>query len=223
LDGKALKHTAKKRAWAFLPYLLFVFYKLLRWSWRVEVRESEGLKKLVAENKMFVVAHWHGEELGIVYLLKPYHVSCMVSHSFDGEMIARVIEMLGSKTVRGSSSTGAVGVLKGILRLAKEGWRPSVAVDGPRGPRHEVKSGVIEIARVVKAPIVSINMASSNPFIFKKSWNKSELPLPFSKIVVVWGEPIEVDAANGLDFYKPLVADSLHSGRKICRNAVGLD
>lgn len=205
----------------FASYLLYFFYRLLYWTWKIEIRESDELKKLLASNSIFVVAHWHGEELGILHLLKPYRVACMVSQSFDGELIARMISHLGSRAVRGSSSRGAVQALKGILRLAKEGWRPSVAVDGPRGPRHQVKRGVVEIAKILKVPIVPINMACSRSFIFKKSWNKSELPLPFSRIVVSWGAPIYYDSSQELDVYLEPLAQSLHAGRATCMKAVG--
>lgn len=200
-----------------IPYLLFAVYSLIRCTWRIKVVESEGLKKLLAENKLFVPAHWHGEELGIIYLLKRYHVACIVSQSSDGEIMAKVIELFGSRTVRGSSTRGGVGALKGILTLAKQGWRPSVAVDGPKGPRHEVKPGVLEIAKLLKIPVVTLSMASSNPFVFKKSWNKSELPKPFSKVVVTWGEPIAVtDSENFIEIFSPQVKESLHRGREAC-------
>jgi lysophospholipid acyltransferase (LPLAT)-like uncharacterized protein len=206
----------KKLTQVLAPYLLFFVYRLLRFTWRVRVTESEGLKKLLAENKIFVAAHWHGEELGLLYLLKRYHVGCMVSLSSDGELMAKVIHLLGSRTVRGSSSRGGVGALRGIITLSKSGWRPSVAVDGPKGPRHQVKPGVIEIAKILKVPILSISMASSRPFIFKKSWNQSELPLPFSKIHVTWGEPIEItDPENAIAVTTPLIASSLHRGREL--------
>lgn len=205
----------------FASYFLFFLYRLFQWTWKIEVRETPELKKLLEQNAIFVVAHWHGEELGILHLLKRYRVACMVSQSFDGELVARMIHHLGSKAVRGSSSRGAVQALKGILRLAKEGWRPSVAVDGPRGPRHEVKKGVVEIAKILKVPILPINMACSKSFIFQKSWNKSELPLPFSRIVVEWGVPIHFEASKELEAYLNPIAEALHRGRASCMSAVG--
>jgi len=198
---------------AILAYILFAYYKVLQWTWRVELHEPDSFKKVLAENAMFVVAHWHGEELGLLHLLAHYHAGCMVSQSFDGELIARIIQLSGSRAVRGSSSRGAVQALKGILRMTKDGWRPSVAVDGPRGPRHQVKLGVVEIAKVIKAPIFTVNMGSSRSKIFQKSWNKSELPLPFAKITIVWGEPIAVDPTQDLAPYTGRVAESLHAGR----------
>ena len=205
----------------FASYFLYFLYRLFQFTWKIEIRETAALKELLKKDKIFVVAHWHGEELGILHLLKRYRVACMVSQSFDGELVARMIHHFGSKAVRGSSSRGAVQALKGILRLAKEGWRPSVAVDGPRGPRHEVKLGVVEIARVLKVPILPINMACSRSFIFKKSWNKSELPLPFSRIVIQWGEPLEYDPSQPLESYLKPIATALHAGRTECMKSVG--
>jgi lysophospholipid acyltransferase (LPLAT)-like uncharacterized protein len=205
----------------FASYFLYFLYRFFQLTWKIEIRESEALKELLKKDATFVVAHWHGEELGILHLLKRYRVACMVSQSFDGELVARMIHHFGSKAVRGSSSRGAVQALKGILRLAKDGWRPSVAVDGPRGPRHEVKRGVVEIAKVLKVPILPINMACSRSFIFKKSWNKSELPLPFSKIVIQWGDAIVYDPAQPLESYLAPIAQSLHAGRAECMKSVG--
>lgn len=204
-----------------LSYLAFVFYKFLEWTWTVEVHESPELKKLLEENSTFVVAHWHGEELGIMHLLKRYHVACIISLSKDGEIVNNIVNLLGSKTVRGSSSRGAVGALKGIIRLARQGWRPSVAVDGPRGPRHQVKPGVVEIARILKAPIVPISMGASRSKIFEKSWNKSELPKPFSKIHIYWGKPIFVSKEDDFAPLQQQIADALNDGRKTALSSVG--
>lgn len=215
--GYILWWAMKKITQKMIPYVLFIVYGLLRLTWRIKIHEHENFKKLMTENKMFVPGHWHGEELGLLYMLKHYHVACMVSLSSDGEIMAKVIDLFGSRTVRGSSSRGGVGALKGILKLAKEGWRPSFAVDGPKGPRHVVKPGIIEIAKILKAPIIPVTMASSNPFVFERSWNKAELPKPFSKVHVLWGDPIYVEnVENPVETMPAVVAEKLQEGRKFC-------
>lgn len=201
--------------------LAFAFYKLLEWTWSIKVFETPELKKFLENNETFVVAHWHGEELGIMHLLKRYHVACIISLSKDGEIVNNMVTLMGSKTVRGSSSRGAVGALKGIIRLARQGWRPSVAVDGPRGPRHEVKPGVVEIAKILKAPIVPISMGASRSKIFEKSWNKSELPKPFSKIHVYWGEAIYVKKDDEFTPLQQKLAQALNNGRAKALASVG--
>lgn len=170
-------------------FLAYVTYRVLVFTWRIHVSESKTLRDELAKKQgLFVVAHWHGEELGILHLLKKYRISCIVSTSKDGDIIDGVIKLFGSKTARGSSSKKSVQALLGIIRLTKKGWRPSVAVDGPKGPRHVIKPGVFEIAKTLDIPIFALSMSASRTFIFKKSWNKAELPLPFSKVSIAWSE-----------------------------------
>ncbi|MCB9072632.1 MAG: lysophospholipid acyltransferase family protein [Bdellovibrionaceae bacterium] len=199
-----------------LPYLVYVIYTLFKWTWRVEVFESESLKSYMKENKSFVVAHWHHDELGVLQLLPKYHVACMISLSKDGALMAKVVELMGAKVARGSSSRGAIQALKGVLRLAREGRRPSIAVDGPRGPIYKVKPGVVEIARVIKAPIFCISMCSSNSFISRKSWNKLELPLPFSRMVLRWGDAIHYTPERSMDEHCMQIENELNRLRQEC-------
>lgn len=198
------------------PYLVFCIYTLFKWTWRIQVIESEGVKDFVRNNKSFVVAHWHHDELGLLHLLKRYRVACMISLSKDGALIARVVELMGARVSRGSSSRGAVQALKGILRIAREGWRPSVAVDGPRGPIYKVKPGVIEIAKVTRSPIFPLTMCSGRSLISKKSWNKLELPLPFSRVIVRWGEPIHYNPDISLEQQCLTVEKALNELRRQC-------
>lgn len=175
-----------------LPFLVYGLYSLFKFTWRIRIVESPSFTNALAESdqkrRPFVIAHWHGDELGILYLLKKYRVAAMVSTSKDGELMAKVIRLIGGKTSRGSSTRGGASALKGILRLAKEGWRPSVAVDGPKGPLHKVKPGVFEISRLLKADIFPLSVATNRQLTFHKSWNKTFLPLPFAQVVVIWGD-----------------------------------
>lgn len=173
-----------------LPYILFCFYKLLQWTWRIEIRESKDVELLVANNESFIIAHWHGDELGILHLLKPYNVACIISTSKDGDLMNKAVQLLGAETVRGSSTRGGASALKGMLKLKQKGRRPSVAVDGPKGPIYKVKPGVLQISRLTKLPVIPISFYSSNEHIFHKAWNKSRLPLPFAKVRIQWGSAL---------------------------------
>jgi len=104
--------------------------------------------------------------------------------------MSKMVELYGAKTVRGSSTRQGTQALKGVLRLAKKGFRPSSAVDGPKGPIYKVKPGVFQISRLAQIPIVPLSFHASKSFIFRKSWNKAELPKPFSKVTVYLGEPL---------------------------------
>ncbi|MCM2280528.1 MAG: lysophospholipid acyltransferase family protein [Bdellovibrionaceae bacterium] len=173
-----------------LPLLIWLVYRALQFTWRIHVVEAPEFRNLRASSTPVVFAHWHGDELAILHLLKPYRACAMVSHSKDGAIMAGAIALLGAKTSRGSSTRGGVGALKGILRLTKEGWNPSVAIDGPKGPYHRAKPGVFEISKLIGAPIVPLSVAVSRAYIFEKAWNKTFLPLPFARIQVIFAKPL---------------------------------
>jgi len=176
----------------FLPWIVYLFYRLWTFTWRVECIEPESLKRAKQNGERLIFAHWHGDELKIVPLVTRYKIATMTSTSKDGALIDFSIRKLGGATSRGSSTRGGIGALKGLIRLIGEGYRASMAVDGPKGPLHKVKPGVFELSRLAKARIVPVGAATDRAILFKKSWNKAELPKPFAKIVVWFGEPFEI-------------------------------
>lgn len=173
-----------------LGVIAFLFYSALRLTWRLTIFETESLKQALKSGKPIVIAFWHGDELGVVQLGRRYKVGIITSQSKDGEIMTTAAQLMGSKVARGSSTRGGVGALKGILRLAKEGYRPSVAVDGPKGPYHKVKPGIFEISKITGAVIFPLVIATDRAFVFEKAWNKAFLPLPFAKVLAYWAEPL---------------------------------
>lgn len=178
---------SKKILNVIAPWAGFLLYKAFCFTWRISIEESADLQRARRDKTPIVYAHWHGDELGILYLLKPYRACAMISTSSDGAIMDRVVRLLGAETSRGSSTRGGVTALRGILRLAKDGWSPSVAVDGPKGPYHKVKAGVFEIAKLTEAEVFPLTVACSKAWVFKKAWNKTYLPKPFARIQVVFG------------------------------------
>jgi lysophospholipid acyltransferase (LPLAT)-like uncharacterized protein len=86
-----------------------------------------------------------------------------------------------------------VSALKGLVRLAKTGCCPVVTVDGPKGPFHKAKAGVFELSRLSGLPIIPVGVAASHKKVFEKSWNKAYLPLPFSRVTLVWGDALSLE------------------------------
>lgn len=179
-----------------IPWFIWIVYELWVATWRKRIVHSKGLDRLISEGAPLVFAHWHGDELAITHLVRKYRIATMTSTSSDGEIIDFVIRRFGGKTSRGSSTRGGTGALKGLVRLMRQGYRASMAVDGPKGPLHEVKPGVFELSRLAHAHIIPMGISCSNPIIFEKSWNKAILPKPFSRVVVVFGEPFELLAKD---------------------------
>lgn len=144
----------------------------------------------LAKRKPVVLSHWHGDELALLTLITRYRLATIASTSKDGELMATILRWLGAKLSRGSSTRGGVQALKGLLRLVKDGYNCSFAVDGPKGPLHKVKPGVFELSRMISAPIYAAGVYCDRAIYFPKSWNKTYLPKPFAKIVVYWVGPL---------------------------------
>jgi len=175
-----------------LPWLILITYKLLSMTWRTTVIECDDLRNDLKNKKPIIFAHWHGDELSIVQLVTRYSLSTMTSMSKDGQLIDFVIRKLGGVTSKGSSSRGSVSALKGLIRLCRSGHPASMAVDGPRGPIYKVKHGIFELSLLTKAKIYPAGISCVSKINFSKSWNKTFLPKPFAKIIVVLENPMPI-------------------------------
>ncbi len=177
------------RSWV-LPFIGFLFYRLLSLTWRQVLIESEEMQHALKDKRLIILSHWHGDELALISIVGHYKICTMVSTSKDGEIMNRVLTWLGGATSRGSSTRGGVAALRGLLRNVRLGFRPSVAVDGPKGPIYKVKPGVFEISKVLQAEVYPVGVAVSSCWVFSKSWNKAYLPKPFARVVFSWGAPV---------------------------------
>ncbi|MDH5368621.1 MAG: lysophospholipid acyltransferase family protein [Gammaproteobacteria bacterium] len=169
-----------------LKNLVWYVYRTLYATWRVQIIEPPELSELKKNNKTFILAHWHGDELAVLFLVKHFGLATMTSTSKDGELINHVILKFGGKTSRGSSTRGGVSALKGLIKLCKNGTPTSVAVDGPQGPIYIAKPGVFEISRLTGAPIFSIGACVKKKTVSKQSWNNAYIPKPFAKVIVTF-------------------------------------
>lgn len=176
------------------PFFAWIF-KAWAWTLRFEVHgEWKRLLDANTSGDRFVVALWHGELFPVIaYAMRiSNNFAGVVSQSKDGEMAARVIESIGFKTVRGSSSRGGVKALLQLKRVMEKENRIGVfAADGPRGPRHKTKDGVIFLGQRADAEIIMVRAFPKLKKVFR-SWDHFVLPLPFSRCIVNIGEPMKV-------------------------------
>lgn len=175
-----------------LAWIVWIFYKSLLMTWKIELNESPEMQDFVKNKKPFILAHWHGDELALVHLAARYKLATLASKSKDGGLMSFVLTRLGATTVRGSSSRNAVGGLLALMRLIKKGAASSFAVDGPKGPRYKAKAGIVEASKNLKVPIICGSAAADRAWVFEKAWNKAFLPKPFARVVIVWAPPYEL-------------------------------
>jgi lysophospholipid acyltransferase (LPLAT)-like uncharacterized protein len=146
-----------------------------------------------------IYAFWHGHLLYLMYRYRGSGVYILVSQSQDGEVLSRVLQRFGLPTIRGSSSRGGRRSLLELVRQARAGASAGIAPDGPRGPRHRAQVGIIILARLTEIPIIPVAVGARWKIEFQ-SWDRFLLPLPGSRIVVAFGEPVVVpsDADSAL-------------------------
>ena len=175
----------KLRGW-ILGFLIWIIYRALSLTWKIEVVESNDLKSDLSQKIPVILAHFHQDELALLILTPRYKIATMTSTSKDGELMSTALRLMGCSVSRGSSTRGGATALRGLIQLCKKGANSSVAVDGPKGPIFEVKPGVFELSRILKSPIYVGGVACDKAWRFPKAWNQTYLPKPFSVIKVVW-------------------------------------
>ncbi len=143
---------------------------------------------------MAVLAFWHDELFPLLKIGPDLRKAAMVSQSRDGEYLARLLHSLGIRTVRGSNSRNAFRALLEAGRVMRDEKRTlCLSVDGPRGPRHEVKDGAVILAHRTGAPIIPVRLYMERAKKFG-SWDRFQLPWPFSRVHAIFGEPYHVKA-----------------------------
>lgn len=145
-----------------------------------------------------IYCFWHRCILPATYIFRNWNIGVMTSRSFDGEYIARIIRQFGFVPVRGSSSRGALGAMRGMQRALEAGYKVAFTIDGPRGPRFVAKPGPILLSRNSGVDVVAFYMAPERAWVLN-TWDKLIIPKPFSRVHVLWSSPIRV--APGADLH----------------------
>jgi len=160
--------------------------------------------------KPSIYPFWHRNEFPMLMSNQKRNIVIMVSLSKDGELLSQILQSFGYLTVRGSSTRGGERGLIEIIRYARKGYSPAFAADGPKGPYRKLKSGVIYAAQKTGMPIVPISCSPKNKIVLKKTWDKTIIPLPFSKTVQIYGEPIYINKNDDIEAKRVLVEQKLN-------------
>jgi lysophospholipid acyltransferase (LPLAT)-like uncharacterized protein len=146
-----------------------------------------------ALEKPVIYSFWHRSVFPAVWMWRKLGIAVMVSRSFDGEYIARIIEKFGFVAVRGSSSRGGSEALRGMKRELENGVAVAFTIDGPRGPKYVAKPGPVLLARASGRPMAAFYVALSDAWVLK-TWDQFMIPKPFSKALVRIGSKLHVPA-----------------------------
>ncbi|NOZ79636.1 MAG: lysophospholipid acyltransferase family protein [Acidobacteria bacterium] len=164
--------------------------RIWRSTVKIEVRGIDILDELPHAP----LAVWHGRMQGVIFALRGRRVLSMASNSADGEIAARAVAALDIRVVRGSTLRGGRHALDEMIDWVGDGLgdHAALTVDGPRGPAQRVKLGAIQLARKFGRVIIPMSFSASRTWTLR-SWDRMILARPFSRLLVQFGPPLELD------------------------------
>lgn len=160
-----------------IPPLVFGFLSLLRLTLRITHINRPPDEKW-GKRSNYIVCFWHSRLLLMPFAKKGGGGKVLISRHRDGEFIARVVAFFGIGTVRGSYRKGSVSSLREILHDLRDNIDVAITPDGPKGPRFEVKNGIVELARLSRKPLLPVSYGASKKKLFSPG-TVSYSPTPF--------------------------------------------
>jgi lysophospholipid acyltransferase (LPLAT)-like uncharacterized protein len=166
---------------------------------RVTVIGQDLFRRFAFSDTRVIAATWHRGAIFLVWFFREIHPMIMFSRSRDGELLAGFARRLGVIPVRGSSGRGGREALEAMRRYIEQpGSRKAATVlDGPRGPAYVAKKGMLVLAGQTRAPLVPIMVSAHPALTFTRAWDRTMVPLPFSRVLVMFGEPWSVTVDPG--------------------------
>ncbi len=198
MAGEARVFTRWERFQIFLAsWVGYLALRLVGPSIHWETVGWENYEAAQRLGKSLIFAIWHCEIFSATWFWRKRGIVVMTSQNFDGEYIARIIQMHGFGVARGSSSRRASRALVEMIRAVRKGSEAGFTVDGPRGPRHVAKPGVVLLAKATGAPILCFHIVPHRAWVLRKSWDRTEIPRPFTRATVFIAPPILVSPEAG--------------------------
>jgi lysophospholipid acyltransferase (LPLAT)-like uncharacterized protein len=182
---------SQRVAIAVLPrvaaFLLLALHRTLRYEVITEPGAEPGRTPFLQ-----VWCFWHRCLIpSACYFHGRLEPAVLISRSFDGELIARTIERMGFRTVRGSSSRNGASGLLALARAVRRGYPAIFTADGPRGPLYQVKPGAVKLAQLTGYPIGTFYALPEKAWLLR-SWDRFMIPKPFSRVIISWGRNVDV-------------------------------
>jgi lysophospholipid acyltransferase (LPLAT)-like uncharacterized protein len=155
----------------------------------VTVHGAQRREEIIAGDRPVVMITWHGRMMVPVWHMRRRGIVAMISRHSDGEMVSRLVEKIGYHTVRGSSTRGGTQATLEMLEEIRDGRVAAMICDGPRGPIYKMKPGAPFLAMQAGAIVIPTTAAARRAWIFR-SWDRFQVPKPFARVILLWGEPI---------------------------------
>jgi lysophospholipid acyltransferase (LPLAT)-like uncharacterized protein len=179
---------------AIVPRLTALVLALIGSTLRFEVIAEDGVIPATPPAKG-IFCFWHRCTLPCGWYFRKFRCSILISQSFDGELIARTLGLLGYGSVRGSSSRGGASGLLALQRVLESGLPVVFTADGPRGPICQTKIGPVKLAQMTGEAIGSFYLLPERAWVMR-SWDRFLIPKPFSRVAVSWARAVAPAGPN---------------------------
>ncbi len=184
-------------------------------SWRIRTVDEERWRPFYQAGRPHVFLLWHEALLPLLWQHRGQSIAIVVSDARDGQYLADFGATLGYRTIRGSSTRGAARALLGAVRELHAGYAVAFTPDGPRGPRRELKPGVVAAAQRGGGTVVPLHAEADRAWRLH-SWDRFMIPKPWARVRIVYGRPFEV--APGAAGLAAGLADAEERLREIAGN-----
>ncbi|MDO3379569.1 lysophospholipid acyltransferase family protein [Geoalkalibacter halelectricus] len=198
---------------AMVPWVASIIIRVLYRLMRIEILGEERVKAIWQKGEHFIFPFWHEQLLLMIKCYRGPGAKILISSSKDGELIARTMELFGQGTVRGSSSRGGAAALRSLVQAGKEPFDLGITPDGPRGPRREIKEGIVHLARLTGRGVVPLAFVCSRGYRFS-SWDRFLLPYPFSRGVYSFGEPVLYQKGEDPEAFRARLQQAMDDNEK---------
>jgi lysophospholipid acyltransferase (LPLAT)-like uncharacterized protein len=181
----------RARGWITFRALFFQ-----QWSWQQVVEGHEGLRRMTENGDRFILCFWHGKYVPIIPLMRDIDGCVFTSATRNGDIIARIVRDFGFSCTQ-IPDRGGLRSLRLMEDALSQVQVAGIAVDGPLGPYHRVKQGVIRLASRLGYLLLPVSVDARHKYVLKKRWDRMEIPFPFTRVSLVIGDPIAVPASLG--------------------------
>jgi len=189
--------------------------RVLAASWRVELQHEDRWRPIYEARRPHVYLLWHEALLPLLWHHRDQGVAIVVSAAREGRYLADFATSLGYRALYGSSTRGGARALLAAVRELRAGRAVAFTPDGPRGPRRELKPGVIAAAQRGAAVVVPVHAESDRSWRLH-SWDRMMIPKPFARVRISYGRPFEV--AEGEDGFAKGMARASASLDEVSRS-----
>ncbi len=176
----------------FIPYLLFGIFRIWYLTLNAHSKNPDVEKYIRGLPGKYILTMWHGRIFYLFYYCRDLtDLYLLISPSQDGDILARLGELMGYSIIRGSSFKKAVPSARSLIKVLKREGRIVIIADGSRGPRCKVQPGLLQIAGITGAPVIPLTFDARRKWILN-SWDRFVLPFPFTRCAVNSGDPIQI-------------------------------